>query len=27
MVRTDSRSAHRPQPSRQHGGPSPEARR
>jgi hypothetical protein len=27
MVRTDSRSAHRPQPSRQRGGPSPEARR
>jgi hypothetical protein len=27
MVRTDSRSAHRPQPSRQRGGPFPEAGR
>jgi hypothetical protein len=27
LVRTDSRSAHRPQPSRQRGGPYPEAGR
>jgi hypothetical protein len=27
MVRTDSRSAHRPQPSRQRGGPFPEVGR
>jgi hypothetical protein len=26
MVRTDSRSAHRPQPSRQRGGPVDEAK-